>query len=458
MPNVTTTPPLLCWSSSENVPAGDIPNKHPSHPADPQIKGLRAHDERVIEQLVLRREHTGRGVAEDVLAADPEYVREWGQEQGPAEEEAADEEVPESGGLLKFSTPRDPATIARFLRTRVLQPDSEVWLTGYQHLYRWVEQHGHAQVPVEARVPVAGGAEHDSGGPKRVSSRRSRPEEGGETYALGQWLAEQRRAHREGVLRPWRFELLDELGLQWDVHDARFAEKLAVFRRYFDIHGTLAAPPGAVFEGHPVGQDLANLRKPAGLGKKPERAAERRARLEAIDADWNPAWPVPWQRRWAKVQMCLEGGAALEDLLPGVVVDGDDIGAWLLEQRTSWKALSVAQRGRLEALGMPAPEDAPGGGEGAAEGTAAGGGMVMVPASASTWERGIAALRQYQAREGHVRVPRRHVEMILVDEGSGGGVVQTPHRLGVFRSNTRSRREGLSAKQRHEAEQLGLLA
>ncbi|MFE9913235.1 hypothetical protein [Streptomyces clavifer] len=32
--------------------------------------------------------------------------------------------------LLRFSLPRDPGTVALFLRTRVLHPDSKVWLTG----------------------------------------------------------------------------------------------------------------------------------------------------------------------------------------------------------------------------------------------------------------------------------------------------------------------------------------
>jgi superfamily II DNA or RNA helicase len=406
------------------------------------LQGLRAHDERVIEHLTLRREHSGRGKAEEVLIDDPAHVREGGGERDGAAgngQEAADwaGKARAGDGLLRFSTPRDPAAIARFLRTRVLQPDSEVWLTGYQHLCRWVEEHGHAQVPTDARVLVA---------------------DGGNTYALGQWVAEQRRAHREGVLRPWRFELLDELGVQWDVHDARFAEKLGVFRRYAEAHGTLAAPPGAVFDGHPVGQDLANLRKPNGLGKKPERAAERRRQLAAIDPDWNPDWPVPWQRRWAKARMCLEGGARLEDLLPGVVVDSDDIGAWLTEQRASWKALSGPQRERLEQLGVqpPADESVTSGARGTAGPTCAE--TVAVPATATAWERGIAAARQYQRREGHTKVPRAHRELVRIDHGPDAETAWEEVRLGVWRSNVRSRRGKLTEQQRQQAQELGLLA
>lgn len=429
---------------------GDMISSSSYRPLVAVLQGLRAHDERVIEQLVLRREHTGRGEAEDVLVEDPQYVREYGGERGSSE--AAGDGGADSGeggetgvegaagaagegkggvGALRFSTPRDLATIARFVRTRVLQPDSEVWLRGYQLLAQWADRWGHARVPAQERVPVGGGEE----------------------YALGAWVVEQRRAHREGWLKPWRFERLDALGVVWDVRDARFEEKLAVFRRYFEVHATLAAPLGAVFENHPVGQDLANLRKPGGLGKKPERAAERRAALEAIDPDWNPEWPVAWQRRWAKVRLCLVSGASLGDVLPGVHVDGEDVGAWLVEQRVSWRSLSEGQRGRLQWLGVGAPNELATGWEG----LAGGGERVAVPAGASSWERGVAAMRQFQAREGGVRVPRAHREVILVDHGLGG-VVEESVRLGVWRSNARARREKLTPRQRAEAEGLGVLA
>jgi hypothetical protein len=42
----------------------------------------------------------------------------------------------------------------------------------------------------------------------------------------------------------------------------------------------------------PVGQHMANLRRKGGLGKNPERAAERAKQLAAIDPDWNCPWPL----------------------------------------------------------------------------------------------------------------------------------------------------------------------
>ncbi|MFZ4277915.1 helicase associated domain-containing protein [Streptomyces arboris] len=62
------------------------------------------------------------------------------------------------------------------------------------------------------------------------------------------------------------------------------------------------------------------------------------------------------------------------------------------------------------------------------------------------FERGITALTQYAEREGRVVVPRAHIE-------------DTPHgpvRLGTWISNTRSRRERLSAQQREQLAALGI--
>ncbi|MGW6971518.1 helicase associated domain-containing protein [Streptomyces sp. NPDC054952] len=57
------------------------------------------------------------------------------------------------------------------------------------------------------------------------------------------------------------------------------------------------------------------------------------------------------------------------------------------------------------------------------------------------------ALAQYAAREGRVVVPRAHTE-----ELPDGTVV----RLGVWLSNTRTRRDGLSAEQRERLAALGI--
>ncbi|WP_097868528.1 DEAD/DEAH box helicase [Streptomyces sp. rh34] len=420
------------------------------------LQGLRAHDDRVIERMALPTT-TARGQITSVLALDPQeaaadkddeqhqvqdegQVEDEGQEDVPDEspvagpgdddqdnadtDEHQDDEEDEGQGdeetgaapgtgvpLLRFSLLRDPESIALFLRTRVLRPDSEVWLTGYNALRSWVREHGHAQVPSETTIELG---------------------DDGATYGLGSWVTEQRRAFRAGTLKPWRTDLLNELGMVWSVGDAAFWKNLTAARAYMAAHGSLACPRGAVMDGVAVGQWVANLRKPGGLGSDPVRADERCRALEAIDPDWNPDWPVEWQRHYAAARTLLAEEQGPADVLPGVTVNGIDVGTWIAKQTDPavWDTLLPEQSERLTALGLTPRPAAPAPGKSAA----------------GAFERGIAALTQYAAREGRVVVPRAHVE-------------ETPHgavRLGTWISNTRTRRAKLSDQQREQLAALGI--
>ncbi|MFE5165037.1 Helicase associated domain protein [Streptomyces sp. NPDC056697] len=410
------------------------------------LQGLRAHDERIIERMALRTS-TSSGHVTSVVALDPQR-EDTGEDEGEeaaaegagdvadaAAEDDGGEGLDESGSggvsgggpteqgedgtepagvpLLRFSLPRNPDVIAAFLRTRVLRPDSEVWLTGYNLLRKWVETYGHAQVPLDAVVPLSDGG----------------------TYALGAWVSEQRRQFRLGTLKAWRAELLDKLGMVWSVTDARFYKNLNVARGYYAVHGTLAAPKDAVFEDVAVGQWLANLRKPGGLGKDEGRAEVRRASLVAIDPDWNPDWPIDWQRHYAALASQLADEAALAEIVPGVTFGDQDVNAWVKAQRENWEQLSDGQRERLVQLGVeplpPEPET-----------------PAKPPRTAlGPFERGVEALAQYKARTGSVKPPRAHVEVL--PDG-------TQVKLGVFLSNTKARRSKLTADKRTALEGLGV--
>ncbi|MEU3008752.1 Helicase associated domain protein [Streptomyces sp. NPDC007020] len=419
------------------------------------LQGLRAHDDRVIERMALPTT-TARGQITSVLALDPQapaaktndqdnerdgkHGEDNGQEQNGEGEAAAagteDEGGQGEGGLeddkgeedqgqddaspgvaavttplLRFSLPRGPEAVALFLRTRVLRPDSEIWLTGYNALRAWVREHGHARVPSEATVKSG---------------------DDGETYGLGSWVSEQRRAFKAGTLKAWRVDLLNEVGMVWSVGDAGFWRNLSAARAYYAVHSTLACPRNAVWDGVALGQWVSNLRRPGGLGTDPARAEERRKALEAIDPEWDPTgWPVDWQRHYAATRHLLAEEQGAVELLPGVTVNGVDVGTWTTRQTDPavWDTLSAEQRERLEALGLkPRTETAPT----APAGKGGKGGK------GSAFERGITALTQYAAREGHLKVPRQHTETVVIDG-------QEHHvKAGVFLSNHKSRRAQLS--------------
>ncbi|MEU8134988.1 helicase associated domain-containing protein [Streptodolium elevatio] len=111
------------------------------------------------------------------------------------------------------------------------------------------------------------------------------------------------------------------------------------------------------------------------------------------------------------------------------------------------RALTAAQRERLAELGIkplaaPKAPKAP-----KAAQKAAGG-----PSSA--FEKGLAALRQYRDRTGSVTVPRNHVEALEAASGDGGEPMEV--KLGVWLSNTKSRRAKLTDDQLDRLAEEGL--
>jgi superfamily II DNA or RNA helicase len=353
------------------------------------LEGLRAHDEEVVELLAIPQEPQ-KDVAQPSVNI------------GVAPEDGEEE----SRLLLRFAAPRDPVMVADWVSFNVIDTERQDWARGWAKLKTYVERVGNARVPYGHREGAT---------------------------PLGQWVAEQRRAYAAGQMTGQRARRLEQLGMVWSLADERFQENLEAAKAYYDQHWTLCAPRSATMLDKPLGMWLANLRRPGALDGHPDW----KTALEAVDEDWNPSWPPEWQRHYAALRELVRDEQGRADVLPGVTVHGMDIGKWLARQRKPevWQALHDGQRERLEQLGItplaPEPE---------------------TPAKPTTtplgaFERGVAALTQYKTREGHLTVPRGHVERL--DEG-------TEVRLGVWLTNTKTRRAKLSADKLTALANLGL--
>ncbi|MEU3777985.1 Helicase associated domain protein [Streptomyces sp. NPDC032472] len=368
------------------------------------LSGLRAHDERAVEILAIPQENS---------------PREEGESIGPDPEDGEEE----SRMLLRFSSPRDPAAVAEMVSLRVIDTERQDWTRGYWAARRWAARMGHLRVPL--------GAETSWG------------------YPLGRWIRRQRAAYASGQLDGRRAARLERLGMVWDPAEADWQDNVEAARLYYGRYGTLAAPRSAVIAepggeaaraldgpsgaiGRPIGQWLSNCRRPGAL--MPERAAQ----LAEIDPDWAPDWPIDWQRHYAGVRaLVTDGGAAVDEITPGVTVHGADVGRWLARQRETWAELTEAQRGRLIALGVEAPEPAA---------------VPRAGGRAAAWDRSVAAARAYLAREGTlVGVSRGHVERVVHD-GQEHAV-----KLGVWLANCRSRRASLAAERVAVLAELGVI-
>ncbi|MFF4181236.1 Helicase associated domain protein [Streptomyces sp. NPDC001750] len=353
------------------------------------LEGLRAHDEEAVELLAIPQEPQ---------KADVQPSKYIGSAPGDNEEETR--------LLLRFAAPRDPVMVADWVSFNVIDTERQDWARGWAKLKAYVERVGNARVPYGHREGAT---------------------------PLGQWVAEQRRAYGAGEMTGQRAQRLERLGMVWSVADARFQENLEAAKAYYDQHWTLCAPRTATMLDRPIGQWLANLRRPGALAGKPEWEAA----LKEIDEDWNPSWPAEWQRHYAVVREMLAEETILAYVEPGVTVHGMDIGKWLARQRQPevWAALSDGQRERLETIGViphsPGLEAS----------------VKPSTAPVSAFERGVAALAQYKARAGSLTVPRGHVER-LVDG--------TEVKLGVWIMNQKGRRAKLTPDKLIALAELGL--
>ncbi|MEU8828899.1 Helicase associated domain protein [Streptomyces sp. NPDC048636] len=392
------------------------------------LQGLRSHDERLVERLASRASASGQHKMHVHRDEEGRIVGAGDQGEGTDQEQNGTD-------LLHFSSPRDASTIAAFLRTRVYRPESLVWLQGYQALLRWRAENeitGLYAVPYDVEVEV--------GATK--------------AFPLGRWVHQQRKALRVGELEDRRKTLLDlpEAGMVWEPGEEAWEAKLAALRSYRRATGHLAPRQDAVCgEGEvmvPVGQHMANLRRKGGLGKDPERVAERAKQLAAIDEDWNCPWPLDWQRHYRVLADLVDTDGHLPNIAPGVQFDGDDIGRWLERQKLpgTWAQLSSEQQERLLQLGIKPAE--------ALSAAPAAGRAGKGPSKAQqAFQRGLAALAQWVEREGaHRPVPRGHGEEITADGETELVVVK----LGVWISNTKSRRDKLTAEQLDALRKLGV--
>ncbi|MER6746565.1 DEAD/DEAH box helicase [Streptomyces fungicidicus] len=405
------------------------------------LEALRAHDARVVEQLAEQQVPSGvRGVQSRSSGAEDEGAdgdRSGGGLSVPARE------------LLKFSTPRDPAQLAAFISLRVLDPEHAHWRRGVEAAVLYHRLYGDLRVPFAYRVPAGDGQEAGAEGwPVSLAG-----------FPLGQWIADARRFYARGDMDEGRVVQLEKLGMVWSHYDVAWEEGLAAARGWAAERGHLLAPTDATYQGYRVGIWLKNQRAAARKAQEVEqRRAEglpagsavgalpegRREQLEDIDPSWCPTWPVEWQRAFHLTRLHLEAGGALPTSPGEVVHQGEDLGRWVRAQRLGWDKLTTVQQWMCEhVLGIePASEDEK---------------PPPRRTQADKWALNYAAACQFYEREGHLRVPRKHVERLAID-GSDGGDDQEERelKLGAWIGNQRSRASTLPPERVEQLAAIGM--
>ncbi|WP_405901433.1 helicase associated domain-containing protein [Streptomyces sp. NBC_00727] len=409
------------------------------------LEALRAHDARIVERLAEQQAPS---------AYKPVQGGQEGEMGEAGEGEVAGPSVP-ARELLKFSVPRDPAQLAAFINLRVLNPENEHWRRGVEAAGIYHRLHGDLKVPFTYRVPTTDTHEDDE--VQEVEEvQEGRGDEPGAWpaslagFPLGQWTADARRFYARGDMDKDRIAQLEKLGMVWSHYDVAWEEGLAAARGWAAQAGHLLAPTDAVFHGYRLGIWLKNARAAARRTAENEQrraeglpvqssagvlSDERREQLEEIDPAWCPAWPVEWQRCFHLVRRHLDVGHPLPTA-PGDVMDqGEDLGRWVRAQRLGWDELTAVQQWMCEhVLGItPAAENEK---------------PKPRTTQAEKWAMHYTAARQYYEREGHLTVPRKHIETVTLGGDSKVKEDQEQHevslKLGAWVSNQRSRAATLS--------------
>ncbi|GAA2347704.1 helicase associated domain-containing protein [Streptomyces kunmingensis] len=132
-----------------------------------------------------------------------------------------------------------------------------------------------------------------------------------------------------------------------------------------------------------------------------------------------------------------------------MVVQGEDLGRWVQAQRHDFDQLQLAQQWLLGVLDIDASapsEERP-----------------VKRTQDHKWALNLTAARQFHAREGHLNIPRKHVEAVPV-ELAGPAVTgrdSTPEDtvlvdLGMWTANVRRRADKLTDQRRGELDRLGM--
>lgn len=395
------------------------------------LEALRAHDTRVVEALAEQQAPSRSPTGHEHRDESEETGAAWAGVSAPAR------------ALLKFSTPRDPTQLAAFINLRVLNPEHEHWRRGMEAAVIYHRLHGNLKVPFTYRVPTGDSTKAEAAGwPASLAS-----------FPLGQWTADCRRFHARGNIDKARVIQLEKLGMIWSHFDVAWEEGMSAARGWAAEHGHLLAPLDATYQGAAVGIWLKNARAAARKAAENERrraeglpaqssagalSDERREQLEDIDPSWCPAWPVTWQRSFHLTRQHLDDGGTLPTTAGAVLRQGEDLGRWVTSARLGWDQLTTVQQWMCEhILGIqPASEDEK---------------PPPRRTQADKWTMHYEAAKQFYQREGHLKVPRKHVERII-----GEGQEEREHKLGAWIGNQRSRAATLTPERMEQLSAIGM--
>lgn len=188
------------------------------------------------------------------------------------------------------------------------------WEEQYTEAKRFFEKNGHLSVPGDYR--------------------------GESGKCLSVWILRQREANRKGKLTEKQRELLDKIGMQWELDPWERGYEHA--EQYYREHGNLNVPAGYTSgDGYKLGKWLSNQKVNLKSSDPYRRvSAEQKKRLDALGIIWD-SYQIAWEEGFQHAEPYLKALNGATWKTNYVSPDGYKTGSWLRSQ------LRSEQKGRL---------------------------------------------------------------------------------------------------------------
>jgi superfamily II DNA or RNA helicase len=267
------------------------------------LRALRDHDDRLDEQLRLRRTQLGEDQLFNITPSRETMLPSWLQVEGV---EVSDE-------------------FARAITIRAVRSATPSWDEYYGAARAYAQTQGNLDMPSDWITA--------------------------EGLRVGDWLRRQKVYYNAGDLTAERTELLEKLGIVWNELEENWMATYEEAKEFADRNGHLDVPDEVVTRrGIVLANWLQAQRTRRNQGKV---SAERIALLDAIGMPWDGVWER-WMRRWRELKAIYDRRGSLLRL------PGDSREAiWLEGQRATYRRgqLTDEQVRLLAEIGVDVTED-----------------------------------------------------------------------------------------------------
>ena len=194
---------------------------------------------------------------------------------------------------------------------------------------------------------------HDTYGNLMVPGKYTDPD----GYPLGQWIIKTRQQKLNGRLKEERIAQLDEIGMVWNIFDAKWEKAYALAAAYYEENGNLNIPRSYVTAaGERLGQWVASQQWAYPKGKLTDEQVER---LNRIGMYWGNRNDRQWNEGYQEAKRYFDAHSDLNVPADYVSPNGYNLGNWVKRQRyarlnpeKSGAVLTEERIAKLDAIGM----------------------------------------------------------------------------------------------------------